>query len=74
MNEQIKSFRNLTSEKHKWNFINEARNAQRTKIQISSFRKSFGDLENHPKRIVELLIYRFSKLRATVVRKNLIKN
>ena len=62
MNEQIEFFRNLTSEKDKWNFINEARNSQRTKTHISSLRNSFGDLITDPKRIANLLNYRFSKL------------
>ena len=62
MNKHIEFFRNLTSEKDKWNFINEARNSQRTKTNISSLRNSFGDLITDPKRIANLLNYRFSKL------------
>ena len=62
MNKQIDFFRNLTSEKDKWNFINEARNSKRTKANISSLKNSFGDLITDPKRIANLLNYRFSKL------------
>ena len=61
MNKQVEFFRNLTSEKDKWNFINDARNSQRTKTHISSLRNSFGDLITDPKRIANLLYYRFSK-------------
>ena len=75
MNKQIKIFQNLTSEKDKWNFINEARNAHRTKTHISSLRNSFGDLITDPKRIANLLNYRFSKLGDYAgKKKSLIKN
>ena len=62
MNEQIKSFRNLTSGIDKWNFGNEASNAQRTKTHISSLRNSFEDLKTDPERIAYSLNYYFSKL------------
>ena len=51
MNEQIKSFRYLTSEKDKWSFINEAAKAQRTKTHNSTLKNSFGDLKTDPKQI-----------------------
>ena len=73
MNKQIEFFRNLTSEKDKWNFINEVRNSLRTKTHISSHRNSFGDLITDPKRIANLLNYRFSKLGDYAGKKFLIK-
>ena len=74
MNKQIDFFRNLTSEKDKWNFINEARNSKRTKANISSLKNSFGDLITDPKRIANLLNYRFSKLGDYAGKKVLMKN
>ena len=57
-----KKFLSLTTEREKWNFINEVRNSVRTKTDISCLRNSFGDLETDQKRIANLLNYRFSKL------------
>ena len=59
---QINTFNNLTSEKDKWNFINEARNSLKTKTEIVSLKNSFGDLVTNQKQIANLLNYRFSKL------------
>ena len=59
---QIKYFNGLTSEKDKWNLINESRNAKRTATTISSLKNSFGDIVTGDLRIANLLNYRFSKL------------
>ena len=62
INKQTEFFRNLTSQKDKFKkkkFKN-ARNSPRTKTNISSLRNSFGDLITDPKRIANLLNYRFS--------------
>ena len=36
LEDQIANFNNLTTEKDKWKFINESRNARRTKTEITS--------------------------------------
>ena len=59
---QIKNFNNLKTEKDKWNFINEARNAKRTTTSIPSLKNCFGDLITDELQIANLLNYRFSKL------------
>ena len=62
MEHKIKCFNGLTSEKDKWKFINEARNANRTATTISSLKNCFGDLVTDDLKIANLLNYRFSKL------------
>ena len=59
---QIKNFKNLKTEKYKWNFISEARNAKRTTTSIPSLKNCFDDLITDELQIVNLLTYRFSKL------------
>ena len=58
---QIKNFKNLKTEKDKWNFINEARNAKKT-TSIPSLKNCFGDLITDELQIANLLNYRFYKL------------
>ena len=41
--DQIATFNNLTTEKNTWKFINESRNARRTKTEITSLKNCFGD-------------------------------
>ena len=55
-------FKQLQSDRQKWNFINEARNSRRCKTEIVSLKNSFGDIITDQKKIVNLLNYRFSKL------------
>ena len=55
-------FNGFTSEKDKWNFINEARNTRRSNVQIHSLRNCFGDTVTDDLRMANLLNYRFSKL------------
>ena len=62
MEHKIKCFNGLTSEKDKWKFINEARNANKTATTISSLKNCFGDLVTDDLKIANLLNYRFSKL------------
>ena len=59
---QINVFNGFTSEKDKWNFINEARNTRRSNVQIHSLRNCFGDTVTDDLRMANLLNYRFSKL------------
>ena len=61
MEHRKKYFNGLTSEKDKWNFINEARNANRTATTISSL-QNCCDLVTDDSQIANLLMYRFSKL------------
>ena len=56
-----KYFLELTNEREKWNFINEARNLLRTKTVIPSLRNVFGDYVTDQKKVANLLNYRFSK-------------
>ena len=56
-------FKQLQSDRQKWNFINEARNSKRRKTEIVSLKNSFGDIITDQKKIVNLRKYRFSKLR-----------
>ena len=57
-----KYFLELTNEREKWNFINEARNSLRTKTVIPSLKNVFGDYVTDQKKVANLLNYRFSKL------------
>ena len=59
---QFECFKNLKSERDRWNFINETKNSKRTKTEIFSLKNSFGDTVTDQKRIANLLNYRFSKL------------
>ena len=56
------TFKNLKTEREKWNFINEARNSKKSKTEISSLKNVFGDIYTDQNKIVNLLNYRFSKL------------
>ena len=56
------TFKNLKTEREKWNFINEARNSKKSKTKISSLKNVFGDIYTDQNKIVNLLNYRFSKL------------
>ena len=38
------TFKNLKTEREKWNFINEARSSKRSKTEISSLKNVFGDI------------------------------
>ena len=62
MNYQTNWFKTLTTEKGKWNFINEVRNEKRTKTEIRSLRNCFDDIFTDEKKVANLLNYRFSKL------------
>ena len=62
LHSRISSFNNLSKDKDKWNFNKEARNNRLKKTIISCLRSSFGESIADPKRIADLLIYRFSKL------------
>ena len=62
MNYQTNWFKTLTTEKGKWNFINEVRNEKRTKTEIRSLRNCFDDIVTDEKKVANLLNYRFSKL------------
>ena len=62
LEDQIANFNNLTTEKDKWKFINESRNARRTKTEITSLKNCFGDHVTDQKKIANLLNFRFSKL------------
>ena len=57
-----KYFLQLTSEREKWNLINEAPNSLRTKTVIPSIKNVFGDYVTDQKIVANLLNYRFSKL------------
>ena len=57
-----KYFLELTNEREKWNFINEARNSLRTKTVIPSLKNVFGDYVTDQKKVANLLNYRFSKV------------
>ena len=63
LEDQIATFNNLTTEKDKWKFINESRNARRRKTEITSLKNCFGDHVTDQKKIANLLNFRFSKLR-----------
>ena len=62
LEDQIATFNNLTTEKDKWKFINESRDARRTKTEITSLKNCFGDHVTDQKKIANLLNFRFSKL------------
>ena len=62
VNYQTNWFKTLTTEKGKWNFINEVRNEKRTKTEIRSLRNCFDDIVTDEKKVANLLNYRFSKL------------
>ena len=53
----------LDTKRDKWNFINEARNAEITKTDIPSLKNSFSNAITDQKRIADLLNYHFSKMR-----------
>ena len=55
-------FKQLPSDRQKWNFINEARSSRRCKTEIVSLKNSFGNIITDQKKIVNFLNYRFSKL------------
>ena len=55
-------FRQLSTDKGRWKFINEHRNSARPSVSIDSLRNSFGDVVTDPMQIDELLNYKFSKL------------
>ena len=59
---KTKHFADLSMDRERWNFINEARNSLETKTNISSLKNVFGDIESNQKKIANLLNYRFSKL------------
>ena len=62
LHNKVLTFNSLDTERDKWNFINEARNAKRTKTEIPSLKNSFSDTITDQKRIADLLKFRFSKL------------
>ena len=55
-------FRQLSTDKDRWKFINEQRNSARPSVSIDSLRNSFGDILTGPMQIAELFNYKFSKL------------
>ena len=59
---QRKLFNGFTSEKDKWNFINETRNTERTNVRKHSLKNCFGDNVTVDLRMANLLNYCFSKL------------
>ena len=59
---QTKIFADLSNDREKWNFINEARSSLKTKTIISSLKIVFGETVLNPMKIANLLNYRFSKL------------
>ena len=63
LHNKVLTFNSLDTERDKWNFINETRNAERTKTDIPSVKNSISDTITDQKRIADLLNYRFSKLR-----------
>ena len=54
--------RQLSTDKDRWNFINEQTNSARPSMSNDSPRNSFGDVLTGPMQIAELLNYKFSKL------------
>ena len=58
----FKHVKDLTSEKHKWNYINEARTTNRIATTIPSLKNWFCDLVTDDLQIDNLLKYRFFKL------------
>ena len=62
-NDYLKNdFADLTNDREKWNFINEARKSLKTKTIISSLKNVFGETVLDQTKIANLLNYRFSKL------------
>ena len=55
-------FADLSNDREKWNFINEARKSLKTKTIISSLKNVFGETVLDQTKIANLLNYRFSKL------------
>ena len=55
-------FADLSNDREKWNFINEARNSLKNKTIISSLKNVFGATVLDQTKIANLLNYRFSKL------------
>ena len=56
---KVLTFNTLDTERNKWNFINEARNAKRTKTESPSLKIASVIILLIKKRIVDLLNYRF---------------
>ena len=59
---KVLTFNSSDTERDKWNFINEGRNAKRTITDIPSLKNSISDTITDQKIIADLLNYRFSKL------------
>ena len=49
------TFKNLKSEREKWNFRNEARNSKNSKTEILALKNVFGDIYTDQQKIVNLL-------------------
>ena len=62
LSHKTNNFKQLQSDRQKWNFINEARSSRRCKTEIVSVKNSFRDIITDQKKVVYLLNYRFSKL------------
>ena len=48
----------LTTEREKWNFINDVKNSASTKTRITYLKNTFDDLETEQKRIAKIPNYR----------------
>ena len=62
LDSQLLSFNNLSKDKDKWNFFNEARKNRRTKTMISCLEMCFGENITEQKKIADLLNYLFSEI------------
>ena len=58
----------------RWNLMNEIRNSTRTRNHIYSLKNVFNDYVTEPKKIANLLNYRFSKLRTFILQDETCEN